>query len=110
MTGYGANANQVKGIRGTELIERASSRESDLKRGPARNRKDLLLSECGANPKPSFEYRLGSVRRSKEEGVVVASFGAVAGDLAGSVDGVGVDQHPAGVGRDQVVQVLHTAG
>jgi len=39
--------------------------------------------------------------------VVVAAFCAVAGDLAGGVDGVGIDQHPAGVGGDEIVQVLH---
>jgi len=40
----------------------------------------------------------------------VAAFCAVAGDLAGGVDGVGIDQHPAGVGGDEIVQVLHAAG
>ena len=42
--------------------------------------------------------------------MVVAALGSVAGDLAQGVNGIGVNQHPAGVGGDPIVQVLHAAG
>src|SRR5271169_1979008 len=55
-------------------------------------------------------YPWRSVDRRQQEGVVITILGAVAGDLADVVDGVGVDQHPTGVGRDEGIQILHAPG
>src|ERR1039457_5648823 len=103
------------------ILPRKSLRLKILARSPPTPRPQTLRNEyftetreknvAGISPStrlPLIEGHLGcSVHRCQQKRVVGSALRSVASDLSGIVNGIGVDQHPAGVRRNQRIQVLH---
>src|ERR1051325_6856 len=65
-------------------------------------------SNCAKDKNQKTKWQV-FFRGGKQEAVALAADGAIAGDLTGVVDGIGLAQYPAASTRGQSIQVLHRA-